>query len=102
MALGAITFLRKLKNRNGVRERVISMVGATSYTTGGDAITAANVQLNAIDAIFFELPNPLSDLAFIYDKTNGKVMAQVISTGLEVAGATNLSTKTVRAHVIGR
>ena len=102
MAIGAITFVRKMRPRNGIRERIISMVGAASYTTGGDAITAANLQLAAIDAIFFELPNPLADLAFIFDKTNLKIMAIVLSTGLQVAAATNLSTSTVRAHVVGR
>lgn len=102
MALGAITFVRKMRPRNGLRERIISLVGPASYTTGGDAITAANVQLAAIDAILFQLPNPLADRAYIFNKAGSTVQAIVLSTGAQVASTTNLSADTILAHVIGR
>lgn len=103
MAIGAITFVRYIHPRRGVRQRIISMAGPTSYTgSGGDTITAADVKLNAIDSIIFELPHPLVDRHYIYNKTTGKIQVQVPSTGLELAGATNCSADIVRGLVSGR
>lgn len=78
------------------------MVGEASYTTGGVAVTAATFQLNAIDAILFSNPYPLVNRQYIFDKTNSKIMAQVVSTGVEVAGANNNSADIVIMTVYGR
>lgn len=103
MAIGAITFIRYLAPRRGVRQRIISMAGPTAYTgTGGDTLTAADVKLNAIDSINFELPHPLVDRQYIYNKTTGKIQIQVPSTGLELANGVNCSADIVRALVSGR
>lgn len=102
MPIGAITFVRYFPPKRGIRERLISMAGPTSYTTTGDAVTAADVKLNAVDHIAFELPHPLVDRQYIYNKTTGKIQIQVPSTGLELANATNCSADIVRARVSGR
>lgn len=102
MALGAITFIRKVAPRRGVRIREVLLVGEASYTTTGVAVTAANFQLNAIDAIFISNPYPLVNRQYIFDKTNSKIMAQVVSTGAEVAGATNCAADQLILTVYGR
>ena len=102
MALGAITFIRKLAPRRGVRIRKVLLVGEASYTTGGVAVTAANFQLNAIDGIFCANPYPLVNRQYIFDKANSKFMAQVVSTGAEVAGAVNCSADQIILTVYGR
>lgn len=102
MPIGAITFIRFLRPLRGVRMREISMAGPTSYTTAGDTLTAADLRLNAIDTIHFELPHPLVDRQYIWNKTTGKIMIQVPSTGLELANATNCSADIVRAVAWGR
>src|SRR5262245_30123403 len=101
MPIGTITFLRYIQPRRGVRERVFSMAGPTSYTTTGDAVTPANFKLNAIDSLDFEQPHPLVDRLYIYNKTAGKIQIQVPSTGLELANATNCSADIVRGRAIG-
>src|SRR5262245_41741955 len=100
MALGAITFIRQIAPRRGVRQRVCLMVGEASYTTGGVAITPATFRLNAIDAIIFSNPYPLVNRQYVYDKANSKIMAQVVSTGAEVAGANNNAADQVMMRVI--
>ena len=102
MALGAITFIRKVAPRRGVRIREVLLVGEASYTTGGVAVTAATFQLNGIDAIFISTPFPLVNRQYIFDKTNSKIMAQVVSTGAEVAGANNNSADQIIMTVYGR
>jgi len=102
MALGAITFIRKLAPRRGVRVREVLLVGEAAYTSTGVAVTAANFQLNAIDAIFPSLPFPLVNRQYIFDKANSKIMAQVPSTGAEVAGAVNCSADQILLLVYGR
>ena len=102
MALGAITFLRKIAPRRGVRKRIVLLVGEASYTTGGVAVTAANFQLNAIDSMFFNQPYPLVNRQYVFDKANSKIQAQVPSTGAEVAGAVNCSADQIVIEVSGR
>jgi hypothetical protein len=102
MALGAITFIRKLAPRRGVRIRICLLVGEASYTTGGVAVTPANFLLNAIDGIFFSAPFPLVDRVYIFDKANSKIMAQVGSTGAQVAGAVSCAADQIILTVYGR
>ena len=102
MALGAITFIRKIAPRRGVRQRICLMVGEATYTATGVPITAATFLLNGIDAIFFENPYPLVNRQYLFDKTNSKIQAQVVSTGVEVAGGTNCSADQVLMRVVGR
>ena len=102
MALGAVTFIRKVAPRRGVRVREVLLVGEASYTTGGVAVTAATFLLNGIDAIFFSNPFPLVNRQYIFDKTNSKIMSQVVSTGAEVAGAANCSADQIIMTVYGR
>ena len=98
----AIAFLRKYPPRRAIRERLILITGDTSYPTGGSAISAANVQLTAITALLPQNPYPLVDRIYVWDRTNGKLIAQVASTGAQVANATDLSADKIAALVSGR
>jgi hypothetical protein len=76
----------------------------SSYPTGGEALTAANVGLKiGIDFISFERKT-VGGVAysFEYDRTSGKLIAYVATTGAQVADTTDLSAVTIRAMVIGK
>jgi hypothetical protein len=79
----------------------------SSYPTGGEAITAANVGMNrAIDRIHF---NAASGYVFEYDKTNQKVLAYYADNDggadgalIQVANTTNLSAITASYIAVGQ
>lgn len=100
MALGAITILRRYPPKRGVREVLALLVGEASYTSTGVAIAASAFGLNAITTIEPFAPYPLADRHYIWDRANGKLACQVISTGLEASG--NLSADQIVLHVVGR
>jgi len=104
----------------GVGDRYISLVdhkGPASYVqlavatppTGGDVLTAAECGLKFIDAVSGQLSD---DGQYAVEATEtvgaGGEVVQVrlawlkLSTGLQEAGATNLSARTVRLVVWGR
>lgn len=75
-----------------------------SYPTGGEALTASDVGLDRIDAVFVES----GEYNFEYDPTNEKILAywgdnNNASDGplVEVADTTDLSAVSVNALVLG-
>jgi hypothetical protein len=102
MALGAIAVLRRFTPKRGSREVLVEITGEASYTTGGVVIAASNFGLNAITRLLPFPPYPLVDRTYVWDNTNSKLMAQVISTGLQVAGAVSCSADKIVCLVIGR
>lgn len=98
----AIAVLRRYPPRRGIREVLVEITGDTSYPTGGSPIVAADVKLSAITAILPQLPYPLVDRQYIWDRANGKLMAQVVSTAAELANTTNASADKIVALVSGR
>jgi hypothetical protein len=80
---------------------LIEITGDNPYPSGGSPITAATLKVNSILAILPQEPYPLADRWYIWDRTNGKLMCQVISTAAE-AGAIDLSADRIVAVVIAR
>jgi hypothetical protein len=79
-------------------------VGPSSYVAGGDPLTPAEVGLGKIEAILFEIaidPALTGDFQLSYDHTNQKVVWWSNATGVEVAGAVDLSTYAARFEAIG-
>ena len=90
-------------NRN---ESVGTIAFDSSYPTGGEALTAANVGLGVLDHITI---TSKGGYVFEYDYTNSKVLVYVeeaVAAGgplLEVADTTNLATVTgVKFRAVGR
>lgn len=78
-----------LGNVEGVHIRL----DITSYPTNGESITPTILGLEgAGKPRLLGNPIPLEtlDLGFLYDRTNQKLKAVVLSTGLEVANGTDL------------
>lgn len=78
--------------------------GPTSYATGGDPFTPADVKLGQLHVITGMAVARKSDgtvRLLWYDKTNQKVIWYVPNTGAEVANATDLSGYTVDFEAIG-
>jgi hypothetical protein len=74
----------------------------SSYPTGGEPLTAANVGLGVIESIQF---NPVSGYTFEYDHANEKVLVYVGSGGvaahdhdLRIMGGQAAATTNVAAH----
>lgn len=101
MAL-AFSVTKRFRQRQGIREALVEITGDASYPTGGTAIAASAVNFQAITRVLPMLPYPLADRAYIWDNTNAKLMAIVLSTGVEVANATDLSADKIVALFIGR
>ena len=107
MALGAVTIVK-----DGVigdmKYKVATFTLESSYATTGTALLASAFGLNDIFQITFELSQPVATVMPLcaYDYTNRKL--QCFSTAAGAAGftettaATNLSTITVRAFVLGK
>lgn len=79
----------------------------SSYPTGGEPLTAANLGLNTLE---FVLVEPAGGYAFEYDHANAKIIARyadydAVADGalIQVPDTTNLSTVTgVRVIAFGR
>lgn len=103
----ALSFSEVVKTTLGHKRLVVTKATFdSSYPTGGEALAAADIGLQEINAIFAEL----GDTGYVirHDKTNGKLMAYYgdnnnASDGplIEVPNATNLSTLDVHLLVIG-
>lgn len=71
----------------------------SSYPTGGEALTTAQLGLGSIDAVW--VPNKGAH-SFQYDQANSKILAYTNSDGAEVANTTDLSAQTaVLVYAIG-
>jgi hypothetical protein len=83
--------------------RIVDITFDNSYLADGEAITPAELQLSTIDVFIADVKQAatLLDNEVFYDYANGKLVAVVGSTGVEVANAVDLSGVTVRALVIG-
>lgn len=86
--------------------RVAKWTGPTSYTAGGEAVTASTFGLGKIICL---LAGPAVDAAgairlAVYNPTTGKVMWFVDGAAgfVEVAGSVNLSTFAAPIEVIGQ
>jgi len=110
MALGTFTVDSEVGRRGGYHMNTrISFLGDTSYPTGGTAgfkaLVAAALGIENPDADFEVLgvyQQNLSDNVPLYDRTNDKLLMQVMSTGVEVANAVNLSGITFEVVVLAR
>lgn len=91
---------------NGNRRKTYGTIAFdSSYPTGGEPITAANVGLGVLDDLQV---HPTAGFVFEWNKTTGKILVYVeeaVAAGgalLEVADTTNLSTLTgVRFQSLG-
>lgn len=106
MALGTITKVAEIGRSGGpVSLALISFAGDGAYPTGGTAAFAAAVaaKLPATGMeILAVVQQNNSDHLCRYDKTNDKLVVQLVSTGAEVANTTNLSGVTFELLVIGK
>jgi hypothetical protein len=84
--------------------------GPASYVTGGDPFFPQDIKLGQIDLLHLN-DAVLAGTNTLYTAvwlpgtdpaTTGKIMWFVGSTGVEVAGAVNLSTAVIRFEAIGR
>lgn len=102
----AVTIANVQRNVNGIwRETSFDVTGPASYTTGGEALTAAQInqimpeyagRLAATDsdkAYMFVSDTNLSDQHIVLDKVNDKAM--YFTNAGQVGAATNLSAVTI-------
>jgi hypothetical protein len=106
MSLGAITVDNEIGRKGGPLSMArISFLGDDSYPTGGTAGFAALVAAKlGVTGVTIEavVQQNNSDHVARYDKTNDKLLVQLMSTGAEVAGAVDLSGITFELLVIGK
>lgn len=110
MATGAIAEDTYIQVGDATAEPVFMAVfdysGNASYATGGDdldlaTITNSNLPVGAtILHVFFEMSDAATAHIFRYDAANKKVLAYLLSTGVQVAGAVDLSSVTAKGIVI--
>lgn len=86
--------------------RLIDIDGLASYTTGGQAITAASLGFKRILFVASMTAADASNFtqALIAAKKGAssfKLMWFVATTGAEVANAVNLSTKSAKLYIVG-
>ena len=86
MALTSITVLRRYPPKRGMRQVLVEIVGEGTYTSTGIAIAASAFGLNAITAVECAAPYPLVNASYLWDRANGKLQCQVMSTGAEFSG----------------
>ena len=85
-------------------EAIVDVTFDSSYLTGGESFVVSDIAPNATAATAFDFvvagsrTVPASN-TFYYDYTNKTLMAFVITTGAQVANATDLSAATVRCFV---
>lgn len=80
------------------------ITGPASYVAGGDPLTPADVGLGKIEALLFEsaIDAALTGNFYLtYDHTNQTVVWWSNATGVQVAGAVDLSTYSARFEAIG-
>ncbi len=86
-----------LHGLGGYKARLVNITGDSSYPTNGSALTASDLGLSEIQAIFVA---PAAGYTWAYDFTNSKLKSYTGSA--ETTNATNQSTVTTQALVIGR
>ncbi len=106
MALG-VAVLKRLRRPwgggYGIKDLLIEVTGEASYVTNGSAITAAQLNVNAIIAVVPRRPYPLVARQYIWDRGTGKLLAQKLDgTGAEVISTTNCSADKVVCMVYAR
>lgn len=106
MSLGAMTLSNEIGRKGGpISQARISFLGDDSYPTGGtaglNALVAAALGVTSV-VIEAVVQQNLSDHVARYDKTNDKLMVQLMSTGAEVANAVDLSGTTFELLVIAK
>jgi hypothetical protein len=85
---------------------VFDYSGNASYTTGGDDLDLATITGTGLPNgatilhVFFEMSDAATAHLFRYDAAAKKVLAYLASTGVQVAGAVDLSTVTAKGIVI--
>jgi len=72
--------------KNKIRNRY-TITMSSSYTTGGEAVTAASLGMTTINSMIL---GPAGGYTFKWDSTNGKIMAYS-TAATEVTATTNLS-----------
>jgi hypothetical protein len=100
--MGALTVAIKRRTYpDGGKLVVADITGSSSYATNGETYTSAQFEMitGSIDAMLDCKSTPGYDLVF--DIPNKKVKFFVVTTGVEVANATNLSAVTGRVVVLG-
>src|SRR4051812_17583689 len=95
---------RKRANCGSEHVRYVDITGPASYTTGGEALTAATLTplvglrgaiIGAIDS--FGAKVPTTGQTLVLDRTTSKVM--YFNGTTQIANATNLSAVTARARI---
>lgn len=86
------------------RTAVVDVTFDSSYPTGGESFVVSDVDPSATAATAFTFVSAGSRTVpatndFFYDYTNKKLMAFVMSSGVEVADTTDLSAAIVRVKV---
>jgi hypothetical protein len=104
MALGASARVDAVGQRGGpVIVELITVVGDDSYTTGGTLLFEAFVQAalgrGAVTLLGVVQQN-IGDLRAMYDAAADSLIVDVMSTGVEVANAADLSSTTFELLVI--
>ena len=96
---------RRLAGRVG-RETVLTAEFDASYNAGGEALTAADAQLDTLDEVAVRETVTESGYVVGYDESAGVLKVYegggAGATLQEIAGGTDLSTETVRLTVRGR
>lgn len=104
MALGTITVVSKGASVGPIFHDYITVVGEASYTTGGAPgfQTALRAKFGDKREVMSVNDDATGTYRAEYDKANDKLMVFVRATGVEVAGAVNLSGVTHKLHVISK
>ena len=84
-------------------ELLVDLTGPASYTTGGEDLTAADLPFRAGTRVDWVKGRSASgDFWLLHDRAGSKLQVFVAATGVEVAGAVDLSAETFAARVLGR
>lgn len=105
MAL-AFTFLKRTGGgpfSRGIRRNYLEITGDTSYPTGGTAIAASDVGFvgGIIQLRVNAAPTPLTNRLYAWNRSTGKLMAQVISTQAEVGAGVACNADKIQVEAIG-
>jgi len=85
------------------RRQVVLYSGPASYATGGDPLDPADFRMGKVFAILGAVAaNGTTPYLLHFDVATSTIFWYVASTGLEVAGAVDLSGMTVRMEVVGQ
>ena len=97
-----VTAIPDRHDRTGAKIlKYVTIVGPTSYATGGESIPPSAFGLNRVELLLAEDASNDTDLRRVrYDYANGKVK-WFDYAGAEIAALTNLSTYSARAVAIG-